>query len=103
MGVRHSGINNAGQLLLKKPEERACDIKMYPLEALVKKDYVIYDDLGVAEPTAAYLEKMLFRLDRVDQDKKTIITTNLSLQQIEARDARISSRILKDCKVIELK
>lgn len=28
---------------------------------------------------------------------------NLSLEQIEKRDARISSRILKDCKVIELK
>jgi DNA replication protein DnaC len=63
---------------------------------------VIYDDLGVAEPTAAYLEKMLFWLDSVDKDKKTIITTNLSLEQIKKKDGRIYSRILKNCKVIEL-
>ena len=93
----------AWQLVLRPNSELTCKIEMYPLEALLKKPNAIYDDLGIAEPTAAYLEKMLFRLDRVDKDKKTIITTNLSLEQIEKRDARISSRILKDCKVIELK
>lgn len=77
-----------------------CDIAKYSLEALYKKPNVIYDDRGVADirpPTF----KMLYRLERVDRDKRTIIT-NLSMKQITKRDARVAFRIFKECIVIEL-
>ena len=76
---------------------------MFPLEALLKKQGIIYDDYGVSEPTVAYNEKMMYRLDRVDhQGKQTIITTNMSVKDMKLRDERIRSRIMQNCMILEI-
>lgn len=74
---------------------------LFPMEALKKKKCVIYDDYWVAKITEAYIEKMLFRLDRVDvDDMKTIITTNLSIDEIKKRDQRLYSRMMKNAQIL---
>ena len=89
------------QLVLRSPKEIECDIRLYPLEALYKLPWVIYDDFGCSEPTEAYIEKMLFRLQRMEsKNRKTIITTNLSLQDMKKRDERIYSRMMQNTMVI---
>ena len=91
----------AQQLTVRPQSEITTSLDYFPLDALLKKSEVLYDDFWIAEPTPAYIEKCLYFLKRVDDPKKkTIFTTNLSMEQIEKRDARIASRIMKNCKVI---
>lgn len=63
---------------------------------------VVYDDYGTAEITEAYIDKFMYWLDeRVNNpNKQTIITSNLTLEEIEKREKRISSRMLFNAKVI---
>jgi DNA replication protein DnaC len=48
------------------------------------------------------IERMLYRLDqRIDsQIKKTIITSNLSLEEIEKKEERLFSRMCQDATIV---
>lgn len=87
--------------VLRKPEEHACDIKLFPLEALAKKPVVIFDDYGKGAVTDAYLEKMYYRLDyRIERGYRTIITTNLSsLDEFKKRDSGLASRLMMNADI----
>lgn len=74
----------------------------YSLVSLSRKKIVLYDDLGSANITDAYLQKMKYWLDeRIERQEKnkemrTIFTTNLTLEDIKKMDERIASRIMLD-------
>lgn len=83
------------------------NIKNYPIEALSRFEFVIYDDYGVADLSPAYIEKTLYWLDQRsrpfwDRQKKTIFTTNLNIEELKTREERIASRILEKCHVFVL-
>jgi DNA replication protein DnaC len=69
---------------------------------------VILDDLGGLRPGNAsdYSLSMIFEIlnNRYSWQRQTIVTSNKSLEGIEADfDARIASRLVGMCKVLELK
>ena len=83
------------------------NIRNHPIEALSRFEYVIYDDYGVADLSPAYIEKTLYWLDHRqkpfwDRPKKTIFTTNLTIDELKTREERIASRILEKCHVFVL-
>lgn len=91
------------QLIIRPPDMYNCDINMRPLSALCKKNIIIYDDFGVADETSAYIEKTMFWLDyRIQHKKKTIFTTNLSLENLKKREKRIISRMMQNTIMISL-
>lgn len=92
---------SSGTLKLCPPEDWASR-NAFTLENLVRKQLVVYDDYGTAEITEAYIDKFMYWLDeRVNNpNKQTIITSNLTLEEIEKREKRISSRMLFNAKVI---
>lgn len=67
--------------------------------------FFIFDDLGAEKTTDWVLQTLYTVLDRRYRDmKRTIFTSNLSLDQISLKlNDRIASRIAGMCKVIELK
>lgn len=88
---------------LKSPEEWSSNIQTFPLEALAKLQTVIYDDYWTADLTPAYIEKMLYWINRrLEKWLKTIITTNLTFTQFEERERRIASRFLQNAILIEM-
>ena len=94
-------LNVSKQLVMRSPKEFEYSVKLFPLEALQKLPWVIYDDYWCCEPTEAYIEKMLFWLERVENPRrKTIITSNLSLADMKKRDERIFSRMMQNSTVI---
>lgn len=95
----------AGDMKLRPPEEYGCSMKFYPLECLARSRTVIYDDLGTADPSAAYIEKTLYWLnERLSEPlRQTVITTNLTLADLATREQRIASRILENAIILELK
>lgn len=99
----------SGNMRLRNPDEWNCGIDKFPLEALSKMPQVIYDDYWAVAMSEAYIEKMLYWLNerkkRVDSEGKpfrTIFTTNLTVEQIKQREARLGSRILEDCVVVTM-
>ena len=99
----------AGNARLRSPEEYSCWLDFFPLEAIAKYPSVIYDDIGSVDCNETYIEKTLYwlneRLKRKDANGKpfrTVITTNLSVDQLEAREKRIFSRIMENCVIITM-
>ena len=69
-----------------------------------RKEIIILDDLG-AEKVSEYVRQSLYVLinKRYLDDMPTIITSNLSLDDIAGRlDDRIASRLIEMCQVIDL-
>ena len=65
-------------------------------DAMIKSDLLIIDDLG-AEMATAFTKSALYNLinTRLLSGRPTIINTNLTMKEIEARyTARISSRLI---------
>lgn len=92
--------------LLKRcpPEIFPIPYPKYPLEALLKKQHIIYDDLWVAWFTESYIEKALYWLDeREDWNKQTIFTTNFWIQELERHEKRIQSRVFRNADIVLLK
>lgn len=85
-----------------KPSEEV-NRQWYTLECLRRYNLVIYDDYGQADPTAAYFTALTNWLDyRIYRNKQTIITSNLSRNQIFERNPRIDSRIQYNSIVVEI-
>lgn len=95
----------AGNMKLASPEIYWAAKYQFPLECLIKKKLIVYDDIGCSGHTTAYIEKMLFRVNkRKDRWLKTIITTNLTPQEFETTyEKRIASRLLENSISILLK
>lgn len=88
---------------LRTPDEWNADIRTFPLEALSKFPIIVYDDYGTADLTSAYIEKMLYWINRrLEKGLKTIITTNLTFKQFEERERRIASRLLENSVLLEM-
>jgi len=94
----------AGGARLRTPEEFWTNTKLYPLEALSKAELVIYDDYGTADLSSSYIEKMLYWINKRLKKKrfKTIITTNLTFKEFEAREKRIASRLTQNAILMEI-
>lgn len=80
-----------------KPEEFGVSVKGFPLEALARYPRVIYDDIGTVELSEAYIEKTLYWLNEraKSKEKRTVFTTNLTIEELEKREKRIFSRIVE--------
>jgi DNA replication protein DnaC len=93
----------SGGARLRNPDEWGAWLKTFPLEALAKFWNVIYDDYGTADLSPAYIEKMLYWINRrIDKGLKTIITTNLTFKQFEEREKRIASRLMENGVLMEM-
>lgn len=93
----------SGSLKLRSPSQWEIPLSYYTLEMMARKKVLIYDDYGVADLTEAYIEKFLYWLNgRRQRELKTIFTSNLSIEAIHEREARIASRILEDAVIIQL-
>lgn len=91
------------QLRVRSVSELWSSLNLYPLECLEKRQKVIYDDYWTAENSPWYIEKMLYWLSRIEnKNKKTIITSNLTLKELKEKDERINSRIRFNSKIIIL-
>jgi len=94
----------SGALKIRSQSQWDIPLSYYPLLMLAKRKLVIYDDYGVSDLTEAYIEKMLYWLNgRRQRELITVFTSNLTLEQIHAREKRIASRILENAVVIEMK
>lgn len=83
-------------LRLAKPEEYHSK-NSFLLEQMIRKNTIIYDDYWTCALTTVYVERMIFWIDeRMKKRKRTIFTTNLSRENFENREKRISSRMLQD-------
>ena len=73
-------------------------------EDLYNCELLIIDDLGTERPTSFVLSEFFSCLNERDLRKKsTIITTNLSLEDLQAiYSDRISSRIISNYKLLKL-
>lgn len=91
-------VSSTAVMMPANAERNRTNLKMYPLEALAKFPSVIYDDMGVADLTAALCEKTLYWLNaRINSPgKRTVVTTNLTLEDLKARESRIYSRLCQD-------
>ena len=72
------------------------------IDQFIDYDYLVIDELGVEKITDWSLQTLYLIIDgRSDRLRSTIITSNLSLQQIEEKiDPRIASRIVGMSKVV---
>lgn len=76
------------------------------LETYSNTDILILDDIGVERPGDWTWDNLFYLINRrYEYLKITLITSNLSLSQLTKKlnDDRISSRIERMCKIIELK
>jgi len=72
--------------------------RLFPLEMLSKAPVVIYDDIWTWWLTEAYITNTLYWLNRrIEKNLKTIITTNLTEDELLERESRIWSRIFELC------
>lgn len=100
---------NSGILQLPPPEIYGESAYKYTLVALAKKRTVLFDDFGASNVTDAYIQKMKYWIDErlrrqaKNKDMKTIITTNLTMKDIEKIDERIKSRLMLDAIILEVK
>lgn len=93
----------SGGARLRTPEEWGQSLWIFPLEALSKMPFVIYDDYWTADLTAAYIEKMLYWINRRhNYNLPLIVTTNLTIKEFEEREKRISSRLLENALLLEM-
>jgi len=74
------------------------------VEEIANAPALILDDIAVERPTGFVLEAMQCIIDTRyrNEDKLTIVTSNLSLNELQERlDDRIASRLTSMCEVIE--
>lgn len=89
---------------LRLAEEIGQSYSHLPLEMLSKAPVIIYDDIWTWALTEAYITNTLYWLNkRIEKWLKTIITTNLSEEELLARESRIWSRIFELCDRVHLK
>ena len=96
------------QLKLRKSMDGGVSSEEEIIQDFSKKKMVILDDFGGlrAGGTSDYSLSMVFEIlnNRYSWVRQTIITGNKNLEEIESDfDARIASRIVGMCRVIELK
>jgi len=74
------------------------------LEKISRKEVIILDDLGAEKLTDFVRQSLYFLINEREQwMKKTIITSNYSLEELDRYiDGRISSRIAGMCDIIEV-
>lgn len=84
-------------LRLAPPEVYGSSRYAYTLECLTRKPLIVYDDLGCSSHTDAYIEKMLFWINKRQQKwLRTIVTTNLTQEDFGKFEKRIASRLLEN-------
>lgn len=95
----------SGTLKLIPPEMSNVNPKRYPLEMMTRCEVLLFDDLGVADSSEAYIRKLTFVLDtRMEKKLITIFTTNLSATNMEAKlNERLTSRILYNADMVLMK
>lgn len=91
-------VSSTAVMMPANAERNRTNLKLYPLEALAKFPSVIYDDMGSADLTAAMSEKTLYWLNErlKSTDKRTVVTTNLTIDELKEREGRIYSRLCQD-------
>lgn len=93
----------SNSLIMRKPEEWTLTPTLFPLEMMIKSDFLIYDDVWTSDTTPAYLRDLLFVIDERFEKKQTIYTTNLTFKEIKEKLwERISSRMLYNSCVISM-
>ena len=95
-------IVKANMSCLRKPEEYVTSLKQFPLELLLRCELLLYDDIGVSDPSDAYIRDLTYVLDeRMEKWKPIIYTTNLNKDQLKAQlNERILSRMLYNADVV---
>ncbi|MFZ3233658.1 MAG: hypothetical protein WA194_09350 [Patescibacteria group bacterium] len=95
-------VSNTAVMIPQGVSVTAATLPLYPLEALAKFPSVFYDDMGSADLTAALSEKTLYWLnERIkSKTKRTVITTNLTLEELEKRESRIFSRLCEGAVIV---
>jgi hypothetical protein len=75
------------------------------LETLSKREIIILDDIGAEKMTDFVRQAFYFLINEREQwERKTYITSNFSLSQLDQYiDGRVSSRIAGMCEIVELK
>ena len=75
------------------------------LDRLSNQEVLILDDIGAEKMTDFVGQAFYFLINEREQwERKTIITSNFSLAQLDKHiDSRVSSRIAGMCQIIELK
>jgi DNA replication protein DnaC len=92
-------------LLLRRAQAKKIEVDEFDLlDKYCNIDILVLDDIGI-EKTSDWTFQMLFQLInfRYLNKKKTIFTSNLSLEQLSEKlgDDRIPSRILQMCEILE--
>ncbi len=100
MNLRAS-FNGGGKIVSRWGEREASEQEI--IEHYSNCDFLILDDLGAEKTTDYALSALYIIIDnRINELKRTIVTTNLSLPELEEKmDARIASR-LSSMKIIKI-
>ena len=74
------------------------NFEAYPMEKLMRRQFMIYDDLWASKWNDDMIARLVLFLDeRIRTGKHTIFTTNLSSKDLQELDWRIYSRIKENC------
>ena len=82
-------------------KSRVCELEMF--EALGRVDLLVIDDLG-AEKRTDWSEQTIYTIidERYSSGRATLITTNLSLEELEEKvGERTMDRLIGSCRIIE--
>lgn len=92
----------SNMMIMRKHEDYATPITMYPLEMMLRCWLLLYDDIGVSDVSDAYIRDLTFVIDsRMNKAMPTIYTTNLSKKELQEKlDERIVSRMLYNTDVV---
>ena len=79
--------------LAKRMREGEYDLPEY----LADDFFLVVDELGGSRDPSAFVADALARLFQLRRDRWTVITTNLTVQEVADRiDARVASRLIRD-------
>lgn len=86
-------------------KERSEETEKEIIDSLSSVDYLVLDDMGAEKSSDFSIQSLYLVIDRrYSEERKTIVTSNLSIAQIADKlGDRIASRIAGMCRVIELK
>lgn len=71
------------------------------IKGILLSDLIIIDDLGVANFSPAKQENLYLLINRIYlEEKRMILTTNFTMEQLDKVDARIPSRLAEMSKII---
>ena len=82
-------------------QSSACELEM--IEALGRVDLLVIDDLG-AEKRTDWSEQTIYTIidERYSSSRATMITTNLSLEELEEKvGCRTMDRLIGSCRIVE--